>query len=220
MGLNKDNFLNFGMPRNDIFFNKKTIDECNVRVRKYYGIDLESFVVLYAPTFRKNTKNPYFDFSLDIRLVTNAVKDKFHCSKVVIIFRGHHLFSKVNLSLNNDLIINVSDYPLMQELLCASNMLISDYSSCIWDYSLLFRPCFLFVPDLKEYINERDFYFPIFNWGFPVAQCNSELGDLIRSFSEQYFFKSMLKHQQDLGSFEQGNATIRMVNFIVNNMFN
>ena len=56
----------------------------------------------------------------------------------------------------------MTDYPDMQELLAAADMLITDYSSCIWDYSFLYRPCFLYTPDLRAVSCERpDFICPI-----------------------------------------------------------
>lgn len=53
---------------------------------------------------------------------------------------------------------DVSDYPEMQDLLCTADMLITDYSSSVWDYSFTYRPCFLFTPDLEEYKKNRLLY--------------------------------------------------------------
>ena len=72
--------------------------------------------------------------------------------------------------------VNVSDYPDMQELLCVADSLITDYSSCIWDYSLLARPCYLYVPDLDEYVNkEQGLFTPIESWYGVICRNNDEL---------------------------------------------
>ena len=51
--------------------------------------------------------------------------------------------------------IDATDYPDMQELLAVSDCLISDYSSCIWDYSIMGKPIYLYTPDVDEYDKER-----------------------------------------------------------------
>lgn len=199
----KEKFLPFGMPRNDIFFSEQIKEEYNRKVRTYFKLDVDTFIVLYAPTYRNNPQESKFEMKLNVSSLISSIKEHFNVTKVCVMFRTHHTINS-NYQLNNCL--NVSDYEYMQELLCAADMLISDYSSCIWDYSFTYRPCILFTPDLKEYKSDRDFYFPIENWGFPIAQTNQELQTVIQNFNIKQFIEAMKRHHKTLGSYEVGKG--------------
>lgn len=202
--------LPFGMPRNDIFFNNKEMNIANNKIRSLYKISDKDFVVLYAPTFRKSK----FNLLPDFELISKAIKDKFKCQSVCFLVRAHHTISSAFSTLRNNWCIDVSDYPYMQDLLCTAQMLISDYSSCIWDYSYTYRPCILYTPDLLEYQSDRDFHNPIKTWGFPIAQTNEELLSIIHSFNKNLFKESMIKHHDFLKSYESGTATSQICQLI------
>ena len=129
----------------------------------------------------------------------------------VFLFRCHHLSSERTADAR---IIDVTEYPDMQGLLLISDMLITDYSSSIWDFSFTGRPCFLFVPDLDKYSSYRGLDTDIHNWGFPVCTDNSSLSNAIRDFDSERFNCAMDRHHSDLGSFEEGNATERLCAFL------
>lgn len=101
----------------------------------------------------------------------------------------------------------MSNYPYMQELLCATDMLISDYSSCIWDYSFIYRPCILFVQDLSDYQDKQNFYTPIESWGGAIAKTMHSLINNIETFDLEDFTYKMRKHHNNLESNEGGTAT-------------
>ena len=102
----------------------------------------------------------------------------------------------------------------MQELLAVSDALITDYSSSIWDYSFTYKPCFLYCYDLASYKSERDFYIPIENWGFPIAENNSQLMNGILKFSYDLYLEKMKNHHKELGSYENGTATSTICDLI------
>ena len=111
-------------------------------------------------------------------------------------------------------VINVTKYEDMQELLIATDMLISDYSSSIWDYSFSFKPCILYCPDLDYYIKNRGFVKDINKWGFPIAKNNNDLVDEINKIDINNYKKAMINHHLDLKSYENGNACEQIVNYI------
>ena len=96
------------------------------------------------------------------------------------------------------------DYPDMQELLAAADLLITDYSSCVWDYAFLKRPCFLFVPDKEEYIAKTGFYVSIEEWPFMKASNMEELVECMKQYDEQAAITEIEKHLKRLGSYESG----------------
>ena len=115
-----------------------------------------------------------------------------------------------------DGVVDVSLYPDVQELLAAADMLVSDYSSIIWDYSLLKRPCFLFIPDVKDYLDERGVYTPIQTWPGIVAETNQELCNRVLSFDEASYAKRIEKYHEDMGCYEKGTACQKTAERILN----
>ncbi len=212
-GIPFDKFLPVGMPRNDLFFDeKKMIDRRNF-VRNIYGVQENDFVILYAPTFRGDVQHGSFKNLLDIKRIKLVFEKRF--SKTVkIMFRGHHYLK--NMPNSSDFDFDVSDYPDMQELICGVDSLITDYSSSMWDFSFTYKPCFLFMPDLEDYMTQRGFYTDPYSWGFPIAKSNEELEKEILNFNELDFKNKMENHHKTLGSYETGHATEKTVEYIIN----
>lgn len=188
--------LEIGMPRNDVFFDREELERRAAAIRAQYDIPQDAFIVLYAPTWRYDGVIPQPDFDR----LTQAVSERFG-RKAVIAVRNHNYSRKDYKD-----VVDVTAYPDMQDLLCAADMLITDYSSSIWDYSFTYRPCFLYVEDLEKYTREQGFFVDIHEWGFPLCRNNDELTDAILSYDEDRHRERMEKHHDDFGSFESGHA--------------
>ena len=197
-------FLPIGMPRNDVLFS----DNMNIKekVYKQYNISNDKKIVLYAPTYRgdhKSSKESEYIHKLDITGILKCLRDKY-VKDFMFFFRTHYIIhDQYENTLN---IISASEYPDMQELLCAADILITDYSSSIWDFSFTYKPCFIYAPDLKQYQEEQGFYTPIEEWPFPLAETNEQLFDNIINFNENKYKQAIKKHHADLGSYENGTA--------------
>jgi CDP-glycerol glycerophosphotransferase len=195
-------FLPIGMPRNDILFDIP--DSVKRKVRDYFSMEDGKKIVLYAPTYRGDRRNAdVMTFSPDILLLLQSLKKRFE-SVFLFLYRSH-IYNKI-CNTENKNIVSASNYPDMQELLCAADILITDYSSSIWDFSFTFRPCFLYAPDLKKYQSEQGFYTPIEEWPFPLAETNEQLMENILNFDEEKYKQAVKKHHLDLGSYENGTA--------------
>ena len=197
-----------GMPRNDIFFDPKRVAEANRRVRERYSIG--GTVVLYAPTWRgtdfQNTKK--IDTLLDFDRTLAALPE------ATILFRSH--YADGNRYEFSDRVVDVKDYPDMQELLCAADILITDYSSCIWDYALLGRPCFLYVPDLEQYEKvEHGFCTPIATWPGEVCEDMDALCRGLSGIDPAAHRKKAGEHIRALGSYETGTACRQVADMIL-----
>lgn len=201
-----DKFICCGLPRNDIFFTSDKV-EIETKVRKYFGIPWDNKILLYAPTFRSTMGNLEGNFkkgnyNIDFKRLKRALSLRFG-GEWSILYRAHYF-------LENDIdsreVINASDYPDMQELLYTTDILITDYSSCMWDFSLTFRPCFIYASDLTQYEHDRDFYTPISKWPFPVSTNNDELCYNIKNFDLSHYRVNVQRHHEELGSFEHGNG--------------
>lgn len=205
----KEKFFSIGMPRNDMFFSEKIVSENNSKIRNSFNIDDDTQIILYAPTWRDDGR--IIDGLQFNEKILETFRRKFN-QKVKIFIRSH--YHTKNLKYEEPDIIDVSGYTDMQELLCAADILITDYSSCMWDFSLMFKPCFIYATDIKQYKQERDFYTPISEWPFPVATSNKELAENILYFDKDEYLEKVKKHHQDLGSFEDGHATEKVAKLI------
>lgn len=201
----KGDVLTAGTPRNDKLV-QGDIREMVDRVKICYGIPADAKVVLYAPTYR------YTDFPvvLDGDTVLEALEQDgtqwFFLSR-------YHRYQKdgMNIHVEGKRVIDVMDYPDMQELLAASDMLITDYSSCVWDYAFLKRPCVLFTPDWKEYTEKTGFYVGIEKWPFYRADNMQELVKQLDALQKNPEMEKKLQlrvraHLKELGSYETGNS--------------
>ena len=200
------------MPRNDrlVNYTESYVQDDAAMIREKLGISTDAFVVLYAPTFRDPNISGSYE-QLDLDKLRNAIKQHFG-KEPLILFRGHHETN--GKSGNEDR--NVSDYPDMQDILLITDVLLTDYSSSIWDYSFTYKPVFLYASDLKEYQKKRGFCEDIFTWGFPVAETNEELSEHIIGFSEKQFHNNMVLHHNHLGTYEGGEATSKICELIIN----
>ena len=124
----------------------------------------------------------------------------------ITLYRGH-AFVTGEEKKEKDL-IDATAYHDMQELLIASDVLVSDYSSAMWDFSFLDRPVFVYAPDMQNYIdNERDFAYPPEKWPYPIAKSNDELVREIETFDREEYDKRMQAHHADAGSYENAHSS-------------
>lgn len=205
--------LRAGTPRNDLLVKKRT-SKLAMRARRYYHIPDDAKIVLYAPTYRKIAEPVTVDADAILKaLETDGSKWVF--------FNRFHRYQQddMGLSVSGKHIIDVADYPDMQELLAASSVLITDFSSVVWDYGFLERPAFLFVPDEREYLTENGFYTPFADVPYPRSYTMDELTEQLSSLRDAEHQKKMVEnihaHQRKLGSYETGHAARTVAERIV-----
>jgi CDP-glycerol glycerophosphotransferase len=148
-----------GYPRNDVLRSPDS-DRLAAEVRRRLGLPDGKRVVLYAPTWRDNqyyASGRYrFDFRLDLERAWQELGDDH-----VILIRGHHhMADDVPPGARPGFAINVTGYPDISELFLISDVLITDYSSVMFDFAPTGRPIVFFTYDLELYRdNLRGFYF-------------------------------------------------------------
>lgn len=199
--LYKGEILEIGMPRNDILLNCDK-NEINKKVRDFFGLDDERKIALYAPTWRSKIEENERE-EIDYEMLKNTLSARFGGAWVVLA-RKHHNTKELNAQKGS---LNGANYPRVQELLVAADVLISDYSSCIWDFSLSFKPIFLFCSDLEIYTKKHEFFSPIATWPGILATSNEELKSRILEFNENSFAQKIADHHATLQNCESGNAT-------------
>lgn len=210
----KGEVMRSGFPRNDIFFRENK--EAALKIYRKYGIDTDKKIVLYAPTFRgwKSTRSFHY-YDIDIDRVMESLKERFG-GEYVFLGRYHHFLRNFmeSKSWRGD-VINVSDYPDSQELLVAADVLISDYSSIMWDFSLQRKPVFLYHNDESEYLDERGFYCPPKELPYPTGHDNDDLCDKILNFDQKEYLERLNTFFDKYGAFDKGDATDQVVSRIM-----
>lgn len=198
-----------GTPRMDLIINKHQTDY-KKRVYSFLEIESDKKIVLYAPTWRKDRNDN--DYGMDYSLVKLAFEKRFGGEWVVVVRLHPNVYLPPNIP--EPYVKDATKYPDMQELLCVADALISDYSSCVWDFSFTYKPCFLFCKDMEKYGRDRDFDIPVREWRFPVAVDIYSLGELIKSFDESKYKSDIELHHREMGNFEDGRATQRVCSLI------
>lgn len=207
--LPRDIFICTGMPRNTILLK----DDPGVRgkVLDFFDVDDGSRLVLHAPTFRGLLDECHQGMNLDYMESVNyerllqALNMRF-LGDWKLMIRMHHSYRGQGFPDEDNDAINASDYPDMQELLATVDVLITDYSSSMWDFALTRKPAFLFAPDIDHYKAERGFFTDPESWPFPTARTNEELAQAIMNFDKDVHLKKVQRHLDDLGSYENENA--------------
>ncbi len=173
-GISKAKVIPTGIPRSDLFFRSDKIKESKDYFYSKYPELKDKKIILFAPTFRgdskKNAHYPLEYFPLD-KFSKSLKNDE------VLILRQHP-FVKQRMEIppeSKDKIYDLSDYGDINGLLLVSGLLITDYSSLIFEAALAKLPTIFYLPDLKEYINERDFYYPFETY---------KIGEVYESFDQ------------------------------------
>ena len=202
--------LECGLPRNDDLLHPDPA--VPARVRKLLDIPENAGVLLYAPTFRNSHSLDLYD--VDFSRLKAALEARFG-GEWVILLRMHYYLADRAMESRAEYLRNATGYPDMQDLLQCADVLLTDYSSCMWDFSLMEKPCFLYARDIAQYRGERDFYTPIESWPFPLASDNGELERAIADFDENTYRAAVHRHHKELGSTESGTAAKQCVDRIV-----
>ncbi len=203
--------VKFGHPRNDILINANADDIAKIRQKLELADDVK--VALYAPTFRDDGR--LYCFGLEYENLIQTLEEKFG-GKWVLFIRLHPAvasYSKQLIPTENN-IMDVSNYPDIQELMLISDILITDYSSCAYDFILTRRPAFIYANDIKEYNNERGFYYPLEETPFPIAKTNYELINNIKNFNYENYKPKVEEFLQSKGCIDDGKASFRVVELI------
>ncbi|GGE30522.1 hypothetical protein GCM10011391_06460 [Pullulanibacillus camelliae] len=203
--------LEKGTPRNDLFFASN--QGLKATVLNALKLPSEKKMVLYAPTFRKDHETQVYD--LNYSLLLEALTERFGGEWIVLVRLHPHMVTAAEQLVYSDRVIDVSTYDDCQELLCIADVLVSDYSSLIFDYALTRRPCFLYVPDLNSYIQkERQLYFDLEALPFEAAVHPDDFLTAIRQFDQASYHQRLANFLKAMGSSEEGEASKYVVDHI------
>jgi CDP-glycerol glycerophosphotransferase len=201
------------MPRNDDLYN---IDNEKIkRIRTKLDIPEGKKVILYAPTWR-NSEDGGKSYSLKPPIDISFWKKNL-AEEYVILFRIHYVTTQLLGIKFDEFIKNVTEYPDINDLMIAADILISDYSATIFDYAILERPIISFAYDYEDYRNNRGLYLDLEkNLPDGIVKTQEELILKLKSFNykEQCLKTKIFKNK----FIEQGgNATEMCVKALFDN---
>ncbi len=215
-----------GLPRNDILFKEVLKDDAKKRCDLPQG----KKVVLYAPTFRNDgngTINTNIERSglmqiksIDFNLLFSKLSE-IYGGEWIFVGRFHYLVE--TLIDWNELerkypgkIVNGNSHDDMSDYLLASDVLITDCSSCMFDFALTARPCFLYFPDSDYYEGkERGFYFPLDSLPFECSRTFEGLIENIDKFDMLSYQEKLKEMRNMLDDVDDGHASERCVDYLI-----
>ena len=203
--------LEVGTPRLDFLLNQSESNKFAIFDK--VGLESDSRYILYAPTFRKG--GSLEAYNIDYKLLVDTLVKKFG-GKWKVLCRLHpNLIGKVSFDNVAEECIDVTNYNDIQELLVISDMLITDFSSCMFDFAFMRKPCILYASDYLQYIkNERDLYFEIQSLPFPLATTNDNLVTVVNNFDQDSYVNKVNEFLSTIGTFETGEACEKIYNYL------
>ncbi len=170
--------LECGSPRNDLLLSPDR-DQRAAEVRERLGASADTRFVLLAPTWRDNVTidRHHADVNdIDLESLAHSLGDN-----ITILYRAHTNVLRQRGVTETARLLNVTDYPDVADLYLVSDVMVTDYSSVMFDYSLLRRPMVFHCPDLEEYRDSlRGWYFDFAETApGPITRTLDELRDAI-----------------------------------------
>ncbi len=206
-----------GTPRTDAFFDECFVGSAREKLLELFPQIGKRKILLYAPTFRgNNPDDSYNENRLDFEKLFRALSDEY-----ALVLKLHPFTAKkFDLSPRekerySSFVFNASSLVETDVALCAADVLVADYSSLIFEYSLLLRPMVFFAYDLEEYDRDRSFYYDYESFvPGPVVKDTDSLVDVIKN--ENFETEKLLPFKQRFMSACDGKSTERIADELTN----
>lgn len=216
-GISEDKILNLGVPATDRLFTTKAVER--KAYREQFGIASSDTVILYAPTFREGVDAEEFLRHFNIKKIQQALPAD-HKLAIRLHRNTRSMLTQVLTQGELDGIIDLSDLDDTAEALILSDVLISDYSALIFDFSILAKPILLFPYDIDRYADpEQDGgrglnLVPGEGLPFPVAYDDNQLITEINQLSS-YSIQDVIQFRNRWFDAQDGRSACRVADLIV-----
>lgn len=203
-GLPNDVILRTGIPRTDFFYDTTKVRDVERKLRDSFPVINRKKVILYAPTYRDNQLNEA-EISLDIQKLEEQLSNDY-----VLFLKLHPAIKRDFYNAHSNFVYDVSDMNDINELLVITDILISDYSSIPFEFSLLERPMIFFAYDLEEYTKTRGFWENYTNFvPGPIVQNTNELLTTINK--NQFDFSKIKDFANQWNQYSKGNSSSTLI---------
>jgi CDP-glycerol glycerophosphotransferase len=205
--------LETGLPRNDVLAGPRR-DEVRARVRERLGLAPQTRAILYAPTFRDGVIDRDNHYRLDLHLDAERLRGTLGPDAVVLFRKHHYIVDPVPVTADG-FVRDVSAYPDGTELLAAADVLVTDYSSMMFDFANTGRPMLFFAYDLEEYAKSiRGFYLDFEEIApGPIVRTTDELAAALRDLDgvRARYAERYAAYVQRFCDLDDGGAAARVV---------
>lgn len=209
------NMLEIGYPRNDVLFYGNH-NEYISKLKKQMGLPENKKIILYAPTWRDNeyyAKGAYkFNTPMDFAMMKEELGDEYVC-----VVKYHYLVKdNIDWSTYGGFVYEFNMCEDISTLYLVADILITDYSSVMFDYSLLKRPMFFYTYDLEEYKNNlRGFYFDFLEEApGPIVGTTEELTAAIKNYDSSMYQDKYNNFYNKYNHADDGKASAKVVEVI------
>lgn len=212
--INTSKVTPIGVSRTDVFFNQEFIKASREKLYSKFPNVLNKKIILYMPTFRGSLTDAKAPNYMDFNLMQSALSDTY-----IMLVKYHPLAKSVPSipKLCNGFIFDCTTSFSPDELLCCADMLITDYSSVVFEFSLFEKPIVFFTPDLDSYYDERGFYYKFEDF-IPTKICRStnELLEVINNINVEDIKKIRTFKEKFMSSCD-GHSTDRIIEWLILN---
>ncbi|MBQ9609828.1 MAG: CDP-glycerol glycerophosphotransferase family protein [Lachnospiraceae bacterium] len=212
MNLKKGVAVGIGCSRTDFFYDENNIRLAREKMNKIFPDRNGRKIILYAPTFRGRVSKAKMPDKLDIEGFYEAFKDEY-----ILVFK-HHPFVKKKVKIEDkykDFAIDCTDIMSIDDLLCVSDICISDYSSLVFEYSLFEKPMIFYAYDLNEYYDWRGFYYDYKDFvPGPICMTNEEMIEYIRDIDRTFDRRKVMDFKNKFMSACDGHATEKIMKLV------
>lgn len=201
-----------GTSRTDVFFDKDFIAQAKEKLYQVMPQSRGKKVILYAPTFRGRVANGKAPTEMDIPMFKEKLGEDY-----VLVIKHHPLVRKPPVVPEEcqNFAMDVTKLMDIEDLLCVSDICISDYSSLVFEYSLFERPMIFFAYDRDEYDDWRGFYY---NYDEmtpgPICMTNEEMLDYILHLDTRFDKQQIIDFKYKFMRSCDGHATDRILKLI------
>lgn len=211
----KNEMLEIGYPRNDILFRDNTPERIKER-RRELGLPEDKKIILYAPTWRDDEFSAENKYEFRPKISFEQLQKELGADYVIIVKYHYLIMDAVDWSPYEGFVYHFDQSRDIAELFLVSDMLITDYSSVMFDYSLLKRPMFFFAYDLYKYRNElRGFYFDYEKeMPGPISETTEQLIQHIRCYDASQYDERYRLFAEKYNPADDGSASERIVQLI------
>ena len=207
--------LEIGYPRNDILFRENTEEGVRRYCRKL-GLPMDKKIILYAPTWRDDEFSEDDKYEFRPQISFEKLQEELGDEYVMIVKYHYLIMDAVDWSPYEGFIYHFDQSRDIAELFLVADILITDYSSVMFDYSIMRRPMFFFAYDFYKYKNElRGFYFSYSKeMPGPISTTTEELIDDIRNYDPAEYEERYERFVQKYNAIDDGNAASRVLDLI------
>ncbi|MCQ4635264.1 bifunctional glycosyltransferase family 2 protein/CDP-glycerol:glycerophosphate glycerophosphotransferase [Anaerovorax odorimutans] len=203
-----------GVSRTDVFFDQDFIHEARERIYQMVPQARDKKILLYAPTFRGRVAKATGPDNLDVGRLAEALTDEY-----VLLIKHHPIVKNVPeipMEYQGTFAIDVTRSADIEDLLCAADICISDYSSLVFEYSLFGKPMIFFAYDLDTYFDWRGFYYDYHELApGPVLTSTEEIIHYIRNLDTMFDQEKVQAFRERFMRSCDGHATDRILETIL-----